>query len=82
MNDIQLAKLYYALSALFTECIARHLSATCSMSHAEARMSSIELGFGIVYLPAAYAEKEAQHVGLLLLMELLDIFQSTHLRRY
>ena len=32
------------------------------------------------YLPAADPEKEAQHIGLLLLGDLLEIFVGTHLR--
>jgi hypothetical protein len=33
----------------------------------------------LAYLPAANTEKEAQHIGLLLLLELFDVFQGTHL---
>lgn len=32
------------------------------------------------YLPAADTEKEAQHIRLLLLLELFDVFEGTHLR--
>lgn len=31
------------------------------------------------YLPASHAQKEAQHIGLLLLLELFDVFEGTHL---
>ena|SRR2546423_2709135 len=34
------------------------------------------------YLPAADAQQKAQHVGLLLAVELLYVFEGTHLRRY
>ena len=34
----------------------------------------------ISYLPAAHTQKEAQHIGLLLLLELFDVFEGTHLR--
>jgi hypothetical protein len=30
------------------------------------------------YFPAAHAEKEAHHIGLLLLLELFDILEGTH----
>lgn len=30
------------------------------------------------YLPAANAEKEAHHIGLLLLLKFLDILKGTH----
>ena len=32
------------------------------------------------YLPAAHTQKEAQHIGLLLLLELFDVFEGTHLQ--
>lgn len=32
------------------------------------------------YLPASDAEEESQHVGLLLLVQLLDVFEGTHLQ--
>jgi hypothetical protein len=35
----------------------------------------------ISYLPAAHAQKEAQHIGLLLLLELFDVFEGTHLHK-
>jgi hypothetical protein len=31
------------------------------------------------YLPAAHAKEESHHIGLLLLVKLLDIFEGTHL---
>jgi hypothetical protein len=35
--------------------------------------------FGVVtYFPAAHTEKEADQVGLLLLLELFDILEGTH----
>jgi hypothetical protein len=33
----------------------------------------------VSYLPAAHTQKEAQHIGLLLLLELFDVFEGTHL---
>jgi hypothetical protein len=35
--------------------------------------------FGSTYFPAADTEKEAHHIGLLLLLKLLDILEGTHL---
>lgn len=34
------------------------------------------------YLPAANAEKEAHHIGLLLLLKFLDILEGTHFGCY
>ena len=31
------------------------------------------------YLPAAHAEQESHHIGLLLLVELFNVFKGTHL---
>lgn len=33
----------------------------------------------VSYLPAAHAEQEAHHIGLLLLLKLLEVFVGTHL---
>lgn len=35
-------------------------------------------GWKSTYLPAANAEKEAHHIGLLLLLKFLDILEGTH----
>lgn len=35
---------------------------------------------GSSYLPAAHAEQEAHHIGLLLLLELLEVLVGTHLQ--
>lgn len=32
----------------------------------------------LTYFPAAHSEKEAHHIGLLLLLELFDILEGTH----
>lgn len=47
----------------------------------DCKVGSIEAfarGF-LSYLPAADTEKEAQHIRLLLLLELFDVFEGTHL---
>ena len=48
---------------MFNECIARHYRATIGGSH----------------LPASNSKQEAEDVGLLLFLELLDVFEGTHL---
>lgn len=39
MDDVQLAKLYFALSAMFTECIARHIECHIDRASKVARQS-------------------------------------------
>lgn len=44
------------------------------------RVYCMDVGIWLsTYFPAANAEKEAHHIGLLLLLELLDILKGTHL---
>lgn len=69
---------------MFNECIAR----TRVLFHSDQQNwplwndpSSTMSPLNVIstYFPAADSEKESKHVGLLLLLELLDILESTHL---
>lgn len=53
------------------------VSATIDCSSGGGKKKSTS-GFS-AYLPAAHAQKEAHHIGLLLLLKLLDILEGTHL---
>ncbi len=90
MDDVQLSELYYALSANVQRVYSKeHLKDV----HIHVHNISIcpETGFEVLirfrdrkrvelsYLPASDTEKEAQDIGLLLLLKLLNIFQSSHL---
>lgn len=68
---------------MFNECIAGHQRchkddgnfAKCSF-HLFCHTGLSRKGS---YLPAAHAEEESHHIGLLLLVKFLDIFEGTHL---
>ena len=75
---------------MFNECIARSI-VKMSTSHVHnipmsgyqiRSIDSVSMAYGRVelsYLPAADTEKEAQNIGLLFLLKLLDILEGTHL---
>jgi hypothetical protein len=89
VDDVQLSKLYYALSAKFNECIAETpmMSTIFQFACPRTEIRSIEVDrlmessfFFLSYLPASYTEKESKHIRLLLLLDFLEIFESTHLQ--
>ena len=79
VDDVQLSKLYYALSAKFNECIARHNQVAPRMSIRGMHSPPISSCFGEAHLPAADSEKESQDIGLLLLLKFFNVFEGTHL---
>jgi hypothetical protein len=76
---------------MFNECIARsikndvHNSPSTIFQCVHRPDSKYWFGFDVVkgsklsYLPASDTEKEAQNVGLLLLVQFLNIFEGSHL---
>lgn len=72
----------YALSAKFNECIARHQSATVwfprdpqkGLSSRQSDVQGAEIRV-VSYLPASNAQKEAQDIGLLLLLKLFHVLE-------
>jgi hypothetical protein len=85
MDDVQLSELYYALSANVQRVYSKeHLKDVHSPRPQYSNMSEDEIrSIGSVsrsikgelsYLPASNTEKEAQNIGLLLLVKLLNVF--------
>lgn len=81
-----------ALSAMFTECVERHLGECHNIAHAKAGGDGFVRPRGrswlprlswtdgdCSYLPAADSKKEPKDIRLLLLLKLFDIFEGTHL---
>jgi hypothetical protein len=72
---------------MFNECIARQSSARHfvpywkynALARSDATWVSVEM-VGLSYLPAPYAQQEAQYVRLLLLVQLFDVLESAHLK--
>ena len=79
-----------ALSAMFNECIARHGKVPHWVSQDPDQRSCVDVGASLEglwrvdlsYLPAADSEKEAEDVGLLLLLKLFDVFEGSHLESF
>ena len=88
VDDVQLSELYFALSAKFNECIARssmkmstsnvpqYSLLVCLEDQIRSIGFAVDLRIELSYLPASDTEKEAQDIGLLLLLKLFDCWDG------
>ena len=88
MDDVQLSELYFALSAEFNECIAgssmkmstsnvpQYSLLICLEDQIRSIGFAVDLRVALSYLPASDTKKEAQDIGLLLLLKLFDYIPS------
>ena len=94
VDDVQLAKLYYALSANVQRVYSKEHQKRCPHPRPRPRrqysnmfaeqirsIGSVSVScrkVDLSYLPASDTEKESQNIRLLLLLKLFDIFEGAH----